>query len=59
MERSAGEEKADLPVASSSYEHLVEWKLSVEVFLYHIHPFRISRVTVQLLPQKDKSGLFI
>lgn len=43
------------PMASTSDKHLMERELSVEVFLNHIHPFRITRHAVQLLTQQTKA----
>lgn len=38
-----------LPVATTSSKHLMEGKLSVEIFLYNIQPFSLSRLSLQLL----------
>lgn len=38
-----------VPVSSPGHKHLVERKLSMEVFLDHVHPFGVSRLAIQLL----------
>lgn len=42
-------------MASASSKHLMEGELSVQILLYDVQPFRLSRLSFQLLQQGEQT----